>query len=288
MLARFAVVSALLAATFSAGVYVGHSRNQIFSFMVIMQRKLLGFNELGQLARSNSREIACPDQTGRTLVAVVFGQSNASNALRQKHQGKPNVVNLYDGRCFAASDPLLGNTETGGSVWVLTANLVADRFDHVILVPMAMGGTSIRQWAGELDGMVAQTLEGVKKRYTATHFLWHQGESDAHLTSPKIYRASLDRLVARTRSYFPDSIFLVSIATYCRSQIDPDIQLAQRAAVDPARNIFAGPDTDAFTDPEDRLDGCHLSPIGQEKVANAWARALTQAVDVRQARPTVK
>jgi lysophospholipase L1-like esterase len=125
--------------------------------------------------------------------------------------------------------------------------------------------------------MLQSALEGLKASgYSATHFLWHQGESDAHVTQAADYVASLNRLIAATRRHFPDSSFYVSAATYCeaRGGGDEALRAAQRSVVDPAKRIHAGPDTDRYIALEDRMDGCHFSGTGQRKVAREWAGVL--------------
>ena len=108
-----------------------------------------------------------------------------------------------------------------------------------------------------------------------THFLWLQGSSDANETRPDDYSAALERLIAKTKEGFPQSKFYVALATHCEPEAEDErIRQAQRKVVDPARNIFEGPNTDLYAAPEDRRDGCHFSAVGQEKVARAWRDLL--------------
>jgi hypothetical protein len=278
--ARTAGGLALCLASFAAGLYLAHANEDVDRWLNALDRVIAPragmYNEHNQLVRFPKREVACPPQTPRTMVAVLIGQSNAANTGGHRFRGKPGVVNFFDGKCFEAVDPLLGAADKQGNVATLAANLVADRYDAVVLVPLAVGGSTIAEWNGRLAGMLDAGLAELKQRYTATHVLWHQGESDAHGTSPAQYASGLSSLIAATRRHFPESGFYVSAATYCESRGGADAALhdAQLRAVDPAHRVYAGPDTDRFVALEDRYDGCHLSMIGQEKVAREWARAL--------------
>lgn len=274
------LIFAVAAVSFMYGLYSAYTKNEVYRFVVSSKRaiqpRMAPFNEFDQLVRYSKNEIACPKQTDKTIVAVVFGQSNAANSGGQRYAGKPNVVNFFQGRCYEGSDPLLGNDGVQGTVWTPMANLLSEHYDAVILVPIAVGGTRISEWVGRLDGMFTRTLSAVRQSgYTATHFLWLQGSSDANETRPDDYSAALGRLIAKTKEGFPHSKFYVALASYCEPDTEDErIRQAQRKVVDPARNVFEGPNTDLFVALEDRRDGCHFSATGQEKIARAWRDLL--------------
>src|SRR5262249_29184473 len=63
---------------------------------------------------------------GRTMVALVFGQSNAGNSGETPGKPQRGVFQYYRGEIFEARDPLLGASGDGGSIWLrLAAKLVA-------------------------------------------------------------------------------------------------------------------------------------------------------------------
>ena len=141
------LIMAVAAMSFAYGFYSAYTKNEVYRFVVnakrAIQPRVGPFNEFDQLVRYPKNEVACPKQTDKTMVAVVFGQSNAANSGGQRYAGKPNVVNFFQGRCFEASDPLLGNDGIQGTVWTPMANLLSEHYDAVVLVPMAVGGTRI-------------------------------------------------------------------------------------------------------------------------------------------------
>jgi hypothetical protein len=60
--------------------------------------------------------VACPAAGERTMIALVFGQSQAANVVREQFVGGGHVFNYFRGRCCAATDPLLGTGGDGGNV----------------------------------------------------------------------------------------------------------------------------------------------------------------------------
>jgi Carbohydrate esterase, sialic acid-specific acetylesterase len=95
-------------------------------------------------------EITCPIQDEKTAVLLLVGQSNAANYQGQRHQSVDDrVVNFLDGRCYRAASPLLGADGQKGETGTLLGNkLVQSRlYRTVILIPAAVGGSSVRRWA---------------------------------------------------------------------------------------------------------------------------------------------
>lgn len=217
----------------------------------------------------------CPAQTTEMIVAVVFGQSNSANHLERKYiASSDRVVNFFDGKCFRAEDPLRGATGDQGSVWTLMGERISR---PIVLVSIGVGDTYIDRWAnGDLNQLLKNTLSKVSASgYKVTHFLWHQGENDAGETSGADYASRLSRVIQTTRERFPESAFYVSVASFCKKGmgVDPAIQNAQLASVNPAARIYAGPNTDVLG-LEYRYDGCHFSAGGQEIIAGQWAGFL--------------
>jgi hypothetical protein len=231
-------------------------------------------NALGQHSGAYFRtEVPCPGQTQRSLVVVALGQSNASSTAEGATQALANVLNFYDGRCFRAEDPLLGTDGRGASVWIAMANSLAARHDYVILVPFAVGNTSIRRWNGDIGVHLQRSLAVVARGYKVTHFLWHQGEADAAMSATE-YAARLRKVIDLAKGAFPAASFYVALASRCGSTPrDNGARGGQRAVVDPHAGIFQGPDTDAI---DERYDGCHFADAGRRRAAALWASVISQ------------
>jgi hypothetical protein len=229
-------------------------------------------------------EIPCPAQTDKTLVLLILGQSNAANSGGQRQPVSDHVINYFNGKCYAASSPLLGATGIRGEPWTLLgAKLVAaGRTDQVILIPSAMSGSSVDQWqdGADLNIMLRSVLSGVAPLYRINQILWHQGEYDFGYLTKEQYTKEFMSLIASIRRMGVDAPVYVSVASKCEVTELPwtssnPIADAQRSLPDPGRGILRGVDSDALVGQMDRLDDCHFGASGEEKFASAWAQILT-------------
>lgn len=275
MKSRAALIAALALVCGAIALYVGHR---------VSPRP--AYNEYGQLVfYPNKREVARPAITQRTLVAFTFGQSNAANHGSEKFRAvDANVVNFWNGRYFAAEDPLLGATGDGGSVWIRMASklIAAKAFDSAILLAAGIAGASVRDWTtgGRLNAMLELRLGTARDAgLTVTHFLWHQGEADSNAPDSASYDAAMLPIVALTRHYFPQSKFFNAQATICGHGATPNLGL-QKVQLGLGRlpGVYAGPNTDEIG-PDGRYDGCHMNGSGLEKHATGWAAAIAAHVD---------
>ncbi len=217
----------------------------------------------------------------RTMVALVFGQSNAANSGVGRGVGGPGVYNFHKGKLYEARDPLLGATGGGGSVWTRLGPklLGGDDYDAVVFAPVAVGGTAIREWTvgGELHPPLLKTVADLNRAgLLPTHLLWHQGETDNRAgTSGRDYREMFLRMLGSLRGRGVRAPVYVSVATRCgTTEPSEALRAAQRGLVSAARNIRPGPDTDALG-PGSRSDGCHFSEGGLERYADLWLAALS-------------
>ncbi|MGH8666655.1 MAG: sialate O-acetylesterase, partial [Burkholderiales bacterium] len=225
--------------------------------------------------------VAMPSmERGRTMVALVFGQSNAANSGETLGAEVPGVYELYRGRLYRARDPLLGADGDRGSVWMRLGKAAIDSgaFDTVILVPFAFGRTAIRRWApgGSLhEPLLSLLAQARASGMEFTHLLWHQGEADATAnTPPDQYEAALRALIASIRRHGVAAPIYIAVSTRCgRTRPDESIRLAQRAVVDAGAGILPGPDTDSLGFAE-RYDGCHFSTEGLDRAAELWLHAI--------------
>jgi hypothetical protein len=215
------------------------------------------------------------------MVALVFGQSNAANYGETRYTSRARVDVLVDGKLLRASDPLPGANGIGGSVWTRLGDLLitAGRYDRVIFVPAAFGGSEISEWTPEvkrhfrLVESQIRSAQGSGLRFT--HLLWHQGESDAALgIHPTDYRLRFYAVLKGIRELGVDAPVYVAQATRCGAYGEnKDIRWVQRDLVNHDIGIWQGPDTDALG-PEYRHDGCHFSTRGLTAHAGLWLEYL--------------
>jgi hypothetical protein len=225
---------------------------------------------------TGKKEIACPTQTDRTVVALVFGQSNSANMYGQRTlQSSREIINFFDDKCYIASDPLLGASGRAGSVWTLTGTklLGTGKYDRIIFVPSGIGASQISRWApgGDLNPMLADVIRGATRQYRFTHVIFHQGESDAQKkTSKDGYKRSFLSMVQSIRDLGVDAPFYVSVASICAPFYNANnpVTKAQRELVSVPQRILPGPNTDVLNAAEDRFDDCHMSYAGAQKFSD--------------------
>src|SRR5262245_33235679 len=245
----------------------------------------------------------------RPVVIVIAGQSNASNTAdldsgnRAFATDKPIFnLNLADGRCYRAENPLLGSDgELQGFALPLAAQLIEARiFRRVLLVPTALAGTGMEEWApprGHHWKRLATSVRLLDRMGLRPHlFLWHHGEGNAgfltagpndiktartvgtnasEITRDAVrlsYIRSFLAMVDGLRALGLSAPILPAVATLCgTSTVSPDIRSAQLSLPDPGWNIFAGPDTDeldlSLRSPQ---DSCHFSDAGNRLHARKW------------------
>jgi Carbohydrate esterase, sialic acid-specific acetylesterase len=230
-------------------------------------------------------EIQCPEQTRRTAVILIAGQSNAANSGAQRHSTRypDRVLNFVGGRCYVAASPLLGSTGFAGESWTLLADQLIDAgaFDRVILAPVAVGASSVEQWAkgGALNTTMIPLVQDLTTRYRVTHVLWHQGESDFALkTDSARYKKHFLSFVESLRANAVDAPVFISKASRCGPAWTESnaIRTAQQELASTQPGLMTGVDTDKLLEAQDRYDDCHFADSGEVKTARAWAAILAQ------------
>lgn len=298
--ASFLLATLFLAGTFLLGGYSG--RNDLFPFPLFQALKtragataphdLYTFDQAGRLASGDRKNaVTCPQQTDRTAVLLLIGQSNAGNHAGQRFRSEygEKVVNFFNGQCYVAASPLLGSDGIGGEYWTQLGNLLLDHksFDQVVLAPAAISGAEVSRWGpgGDLNRTMTDTASQLQQRgYLVTHVIWVQGEIDyVRGTNEKDYRDRFVSLVSSLRSFGVAAPVYVAIATKCLGasnggtrfhSADNPVARAQLALPDPAANLRSGVNSDALLGDLDRYDDCHFGASGEQKVARAWADLL--------------
>ncbi len=253
--------------------------------------------------------VPCGQSQGSTAVVVTFGQSNAANISPKRRQGVPGLINFnfLDGKCYAAADPLLGASGEGGALWTVLGNTLIARgvFKRVILVPLAIGGTSVNRWSDRNDlgrrlDRLATSLRSAA--LSPTHILWQHGAAD-HLAAPDYarlrpseftrsletdrvkpytmredaYREHFRSIVAHLRELGLQASVFVSVSTVCGDDGSGPVANAQAALPKAVSGVRTGPNINAFSLSDYHQDRCHLSDQGVVRAGQAWAEVLALA-----------
>jgi hypothetical protein len=235
--------------------------------------------------------VSCWSIEPDAAVILAMGQSNAGNYGETRYRPVQNVVNFNwaDGKCYRAEDPLLGSTGDRGSVWTRLGDALIEskRFKQVVIVPVAVGGSSVRDWAGShgpAQRAVAAQEALSRVGLRITHVLWHQGEADYEMHKD-VYSRLFARMTEYIRSHGIGAPVFVATATICNNTGSDQIREAQRELPLRLANVFAGPDTDALDSIYDRRDNlCHFSDRGLALHARMWRDVILRYQESREAR----
>ena len=149
----------------------------------------------------------------------------------------------------------------------------------VILISVAVGGSSVHRWAagGDLNTTMVAVIQAAKARYTITGVLWDQGATDFTLRTPEgQYRSDLKSLIDTIRAQGVRAPFFITRCSFGGedwSENNP-VSRAQASLANSKHAIFDGPNTDHDVTPFDRYDGSHFSASGQQKYTVAWIPLL--------------
>ena len=251
------------------------------------------------------KQVLCPKDG---IALATFGQSNSGNSVRPVATDiAPRNLFQYDwrtGKCYEYKEPLLGTTGTEGNVITYTASKIAkDTSKPVIVIPFGVGGTSVLEWAyGHLSYQQDIALSSIRRSGLSPKiFLWHQGEKDARVEgskpddlkkvssfskpegndfqlglSRKSYADALQKVVDKTRQYFPDSYFGIALVSRCsnRNQWEP-IREGQREIANKNKNTFVSADSDKIYTEKARYDKCHFSKEGAQELGNQYYSSVS-------------
>lgn len=220
----------------------------------------------------------------RLATPLLFGQSQVVNSVNEfyapVHGDRIENVNIYDGAIYAAEEPLLGCGEqttiaNRGNMGLRFADqlISGDYYDRVRLVPFAIGAETIAEWipGGSRHhriGVTASRLNALG--LSPTMIIFHLGESDnIHNTTYAQWVERWGVLESVLRSYWPRPIpIFVCQTSWIQGGTAAAITAAQAAVVDPARDVYAGANTDLIGSVH-RYDNTHFKASGRDLFVSA-------------------
>lgn len=107
-------------------------------------------------------------------------------------------------------------------------------------------------------------------------FLLLHGENDRGNSTETIQMHNIG-VIDKVRSEFnmPNLAWSMAISSYAVDHDWPNVRAAQENVINtPNYNVYRGPDVAQINSYDDRPDGIHFSPSGQQKVATSWFNAL--------------
>jgi len=222
----------------------------------------------------SKKAVPCPEKQ-EVYVVAGFGQSNSTNSGGHRFNiDNESILNFYEGKCYVASDPLLGTTGQRGAIWIPFAQELR-LSKKILLVTFGIDGSKVDSWLSEdhLAPHLRKNLDSLKSSgYPPDLFVWFQGESDKN-TNPSRYSKDLEQLLKNIHAEFPGSRISLSSTSYCGGGSKHAITDAQKLIASRNNYIWLG-NTDILNAPEYRYDNCHLSEQGLRSVAGMFAKSV--------------
>lgn len=219
-------------------------------------------------------ERSCP-AIDEALVLVTGGQSNASNAIPVRYEVKRDVSIWFDGRCFPASDPMLGATASGGSLWSVLGDQLEENIDRpILLIAGAVGGTQFSDWLDDRSGYYEALIQRVSTARDAGYMpdliLWHQGETDAEAErNLDALEDDVTSVTNRLLADIPTAPLYLFQATRCIGQHRvngvPEVVEVMKKVADANTRIITGMNTDVLGR-DYRWDTCHFNTLARETI----------------------
>lgn len=226
----------------------------------------------------------------KTLVLLVTGQSLWSNILPSLLSPVNSSVidnfNIFDGNLYDCNGPLLGTTYTislgrGNVVTRIADGLITNgKFSRVIIVPMAVGSTTIAMWAtGDLSNRCSVAMQrlankGITPSVTNVTFacLMGVGEQDyingttqnSYATSAATFISNLQATGFNGRIFWDSESAPLQTSNAIRSAI---------ASLWDGTTVFNGGDSDSIP-LTSRQDGTHFNDVGGLQMYNISIAAM--------------
>jgi Carbohydrate esterase, sialic acid-specific acetylesterase len=232
------------------------------------------------------------DPAARTLVLITMGQSLMANfhAINAPIYVPTNSsvidnFNIYDGAAYAfVRAPAVGCNGYLSNVATRVADMLVNKsvFDRIIVVPIAVGSTTIDEWT---TGDFASRFPVAMRRLAASGItpatpgvtfaaVWGQGESDTRDgTSRAAYRGHLDRLIETVFSSGFSGRLFVNVESYYLGRTSSEIRAAQTSVVN-GTTVFQGADWDALGRSYRLPDNLHPGELGAPVFALTLYKAM--------------
>jgi len=149
----------------------------------------------------------------------------------------------------------------------------------ILLVPTAVGGSSISQWIGDSTYRNVQLLTNfteivnIAKKYgTVKGILWHQGEADANEKNVVLYKMRLTTLIDKFRKIIDNNnlpILIGELGSYSDNQL-------YYSLINEQIESYISTDNNAFListkDLKDKGDKVHFNSKGQRLLGKRFAK----------------
>lgn len=229
------------------------------------------------------------------VLAGLVSQSNQGNHLSGSYtiQNPTKIYNfsIDNGGYYQTAVPLLGCTYESTTIKENYLPRLADKLlndnlcDVVVLVPAAVGGTTLLDWIGPLDHVIKATLTKCSRAglfNIASQFfvLSHIGESDKIIGTSQATYVERANQVYNSIINFPNfngKIFITQ-TTFDGNSGSAAIRAAQASLINGTSIFFLG-DTDAVLGSTYRDDLLHFNQAGSEVITSEFFTRLKNYIN---------
>jgi hypothetical protein len=241
--------------------------------------------------RSEIKPALIPEKE-KIWVFVMAGQSNmAGRGLVEPKDTIPSerilTINRH-GEIVIAKEPLhfyepeLTGLDCGMSfARTIIANAPSDV--SVLMLPVAVGGSSISQWLGDSLYRNVKLLTNFREKTEIGQqygnikaILWHQGESDANSRDLPLYSERIATLTAIFRDIAGDNNLPVLLGELGSYSADPEnweginLQIRKYSATDPLSAVIG------TSDLKEKGDKIHFNSRSQRKMGRRFAEGFLE------------
>ena len=223
-------------------------------------------------------------------VFILAGQSNMAGRGKVEPQDTIPSERIFtvnrNGEIIVAKEPLhfyepsMTGLDCGLSFGKTLISRIPDTIS-VLLIPAAIGGSSISQWLGDMTHRNVQLLSNFRqKAELGMHYgqikgiLWHQGEGDANQNGIPLYKSRLTELIEIFRKIAGDDhlpVLIGELGSYSRNNenwMKLNEQIRLYALTDSNARIIN------TSDLGQKGDSVHFDSEAQRKLGQRFAKAL--------------
>ena len=222
-------------------------------------------------------------------VFIMAGQSNMAGRGIVESEDTVSDKRIFsinkDGQIIIAKEPLhfYEPERTGLDCGLSFAKTLITKIPDsisILLIPTAIGGSSIRQWLGDsvfrnvkLFSNFSSKVEIAKQNGIIKGILWHQGESDANENNIPVHKERLHLLFSKFRTEIGNNALPVLLGELGSFSNNPaDFNLINKAIHD-----YAAEDKNSRVistkDLKDKGDHLHFDSEGQRTMGKRFANA---------------
>jgi len=222
-------------------------------------------------------------------VFIMAGQSNmAGRGIVEPEDTVPDkrILSINkDGQIIIAKEPLhfYEPERTGLDCGVSFAKTLIKKIPSnvsILIIPTAVGGSSIRQWLGDsvyrdvkLYSNFLSKVEIAKQHGTIKGILWHQGESDANEKDIPLHKERLGLLFSKFRATVGNNelpVLLGELGSFSENPVNFSL-------INKSINEYSAEDKNSIVIPtkdlKDKGDHLHFNSKGQRTMGKRFANA---------------